>query len=176
MNERIEDPKSDEDADPTIRANPVRSRPVTQSEYGIPEDDSGMLSWEFVAETMADDETFWVTTTRPDGRPHARPVWGVWVDGRFHCGGGERTRWVRNLAENPAITVHRESGTEVVIVEGTAEKLTEESADDARLERIDAAYEAKYDTPHGTPVFAVHPETVLAWTDYPTDATRWEFR
>lgn len=169
----MDEPRENEQ--PPIRANPVRSRPKTQSEYGIPENKEGMLSWEFVAETMAGDQTYWVTTTRPDGRPHARPVWGVWVDGRFHCGGGEGTRWVRNLAASPAITVHRESGTEVVIIEGTAEKLTEESASAERLERIDAAYEAKYDMPHGTPVFAVHPTTVLAWTDYPEDATRWEF-
>ena len=152
-----------------------RDRPVTEESYGIPEDETDLLPWEFVATRMAEERTYWVTTVRPDGRPHARPTWGVWVDGTFYCGGGERTRWVRNLASNSAITVHSESGEEVVIVEGIAEKLTEGTAEAVLLERIDAAYEEKYDTPHGTPVFAVRPAIVLAWRDYPTDATRWRF-
>lgn len=95
--------------------------------------------------------------------------------GTFHCGGGERTRWVRNLAANPGIAVHRESGDEVVIIEGTVERLDEGSADPELIERLDAAYEGKYGIRHGTPFFAVRPSTVLAWSDYPTDATRWEF-
>ena len=112
---------------------------------------------------------------RPDGRSHARPTWGVWVDDTFFCGGGERTRWVRNLAKNSAITVHREDGEEVVIIEGRAEKIADENSDPALVERLDEAYESKYGIRHGTPFFAVRPDVVLAWSDYPTDATRWMF-
>ena len=153
----------------------VRDRPQTEESYGIPTDRSGLLTWEFVAETLAGERSFWVTTVRPDGRPHARPTWGVWVDDRFHCGGGEGTRWVRNLASNPAIVVHTESAESVVIVEGEAERVDEETATAGLVERLDDAYEAKYDVRHGTPFFAVRPERVLAWSDYPTDATRWRF-
>lgn len=149
-----------------------RGRPRTESSYGIPDDGAAPLPWSFVETALREDRVFWVSTTRPDGRPHARPVWGVWVDGTFYCGGGSRTRWVRNLASNPAVVVHRESGTEVVVVEGVAERL-DDDAPSARLERVDDAYEAKYGVRHGTPVFAVRPETVLAWRDFPTDATRW---
>ncbi|ELZ85082.1 pyridoxamine 5'-phosphate oxidase-like FMN- binding protein [Haloferax elongans ATCC BAA-1513] len=107
-------------------------------------------------------------------------MWGVWVDGAFHCGGGEQTRWVRNLDTNPRLTVHTESGTEVVILEGVAERLGAERTDtetatEKTLTRIDDAYEAKYDVRHGTPVFRVRPQRVLAWADFPTDATRWRF-
>ncbi|SEP23651.1 Pyridoxamine 5'-phosphate oxidase [Halogranum amylolyticum] len=153
----------------------TRSRPQTEESYGIPESSDGLLPWSFVAETMADDHSYWVSTTLPDGRPHARPVWGVWVDGTIHCGGGEKTRWVRNLAHNDAITVHREDAETVVIVEGTAERYTEGETDPEILRRIDDAYEAKYGVRHGTPVFAVRPTRVLAWSDYPSDATRWTF-
>jgi hypothetical protein len=93
----------------------------------------------------------------------------------FYCGGGERRRWARNLATNQDITVHREDAEEVVIVEGTAERIDEETADDTLIEQIDRAYEEKYDMPHGTPFFAVRPDKVLAWSEFPTDATRWEF-
>ena len=153
----------------------VRDRPQTEASYGIPTDRSGLLPWEFVAETLSGERSYWVTTVRPDGRPHARPTWGVWVDDRFHCGGGEGTRWVRNLASNPAIVVHTESAESVVIVEGEAERVDEETATAGLIERLDDAYEAKYDVRHGTPFFAVRPDRVLAWSDYPTDATRWRF-
>lgn len=155
--------------------DPQRSRPVTEESYGIPECDDGTLPWDFVTETMTTDRRYWVTTIRPDGTPHARPTWGVWVDGTFYCGGGEGTRWVRNLSRNATIVVHREDAEEVVIIEGTAERLDDETADETLIERIDSAYEDKYDTRHGTPFFAVRPDVAFAWRDYPTDATRWEF-
>ncbi|CQR49799.1 MULTISPECIES: pyridoxamine 5'-phosphate oxidase family protein [Haloferax] len=153
----------------------TRDRPETEASYGIPDSKGGLLEWRVVEAAFADGEVFWVATTRPDGRPHARPVWGVWVDGAFHCGGGERTRWVRNLARDPRLAVHTESGTDVVILEGVAERLDAETADEATLARVDDAYEAKYGIRHGTPVFRIRPERVLAWSGFPADATRWRF-
>lgn len=151
-----------------------RSRPTTEEGYGIPESEDGMLTWKFVEDAMSADQFYWVTTVRPDGKPHARPTWGVWVDEMFYCGGGKRTRWVRNLATNSNIVVHREDAEEVVIIEGRAERIGAESADAALIEQLDRAYEEKYGMPHGTPFFAVRPEKVFAWNDYPIDATRWE--
>lgn len=152
-----------------------RSRPVTQATYGIPESEDGTLAWAFVEEHLSADRNYWVTTVRPDGSPHVRPTWGVWVDGTFHCGGGERTRWVRNLSTNADVVVHREDAEEVVIIEGTAERIDEETASGSLLDRLDGAYEAKYDVQHGTPFFAVRPARVFAWSEYPADATRWVF-
>lgn len=137
----------------------TRDRPQTERSYGIPDDHAGLLPWSFVLDRLGADRTFWIATTRPDGAPHTRPVWGVVVDGTFHCGGGERTRWVRNLAADPHLVVHSESGEEVVIIEGRAEQL-DENAD--AIEHVDAAYAEKYGIEHGTPVFAVWPERVLA--------------
>ncbi|MDJ1430830.1 pyridoxamine 5'-phosphate oxidase family protein [Halostagnicola sp. A-GB9-2] len=163
-------PKSTE-PDPERRV----SRPETEASYGIPDDETGLLPWSFVTERLSKDEFFWVGTTRPDGRPHARPIWGIWLEETFHCGGGEGARWVRNLESAPVITVHTEDAESVVILEGRAEKCTATEADERLLERIDEAYEDKYGVPHGTPVFAVRPTTVLAWSDYPEDATKWSF-
>ena len=155
--------------------DPQRSRPSPAESYGIPDSEDGMLTWEFVGEAMSADRFYWVTTIRPDGKPHVRPTWGVWVEETFYCGGGEQTHWVRNLSTNRGIVVHREDAEEVVIVEGTAERIDDETADAALIDRIDTAYEEKYDIRHGTPFFAVRPTVVLAWSDYPTDATRWTF-
>jgi len=60
---------------------------------------------------------------------------------RFYFGGGPQTVWARNLARSPQIVVHLESGDEVVILEGTAERHTEDNTSAALLTRIDDAYE-----------------------------------
>lgn len=62
-----------------------------------------------------------------------------------------------------------------MILDGSAERLDETTADAGRLERVDDAYEAKYGLRHGTPVFSIRPTKMLAWSDYPTDAARWTF-
>ena len=84
---------------------------------------------------MSGPRNYWVATVRPDGRLHAVPVWGVWLNGTFHFGGGRRTRKARNLAVNPRL----ESGDDVVILDGVAEEITDPSL----LVCIDDAYEAK---------------------------------
>lgn len=153
---------------------PKASRPYIPG-YGIPNSKKGMLPWSHVVERMPKPRNYWVSTTQPDGRPHVVPVWGVWVDGTFYHGGGPNTRKARNLEKNPAMVVHLESGDDVVIIEGVAEKLTEENADPALLKRIDDAYEAKYNMRHGAPVWALRPRKAFAWTQYPTNCTRWIF-
>jgi len=67
----------------------------------------------------------------PEGAsgPHTRPVWGVWRDGGFWFSTGSQAR--RNLEANAAITVHLESGEEVVIVEGVAERVMDLDASGA---------------------------------------------
>lgn len=154
---------------------PQRSRPQIPDGYGIPKSAEGMLPWQHVVDRLTLALNYWVSTTRPDGRPHVVPVWGVWVDDVLYHGGGGDTRRARNLAANPYVAIHLESGDEVVIIEGTAGKLTEENAESELLTRIDDAYEAKYGMRHGTPVWALRAHRALAWTEYPTTATRWEF-
>ncbi len=146
-------------------------RPRLPESYGVPASGEGMLSWSHVSERMSSLRNYWLSTTRPDGRPHAVPVWGVWFDETFHFGGGRDTRKARNLMANPEVVVHTESGDDVVILEGVAEEITEPSL----LARIDDAYEAKYGIRHGTPVWALRPRVAFAWSTFPKDATRWLF-
>ena len=62
---------------------PRASRPDMPG-YGIlaAEAGRGLLPWSWAAERLAKARTYWLATTRPDGRPHAMPVWGVWLAGR----------------------------------------------------------------------------------------------
>jgi hypothetical protein len=159
----------------TAPAEPRRGRPDIPTGYGIPATADGMLPWSHVLDRLTAARCYWVATTRPDGRPHAVPTWGVLMDGVFYHGGAGDTRRSRNLDANPHVAVHLESAEDVVIVEGEVDKLTEDTVDADLLRRIDDAYEAKYGVRHGTPVWVLRPHRALAWTEFPTTATRWEF-
>ena len=50
-------------------------------------------------------ELFWITTVRPDGRPHITPLVAVWHDGALHfCTGGEEQKAL-NLAANANVAL-----------------------------------------------------------------------
>ena len=159
---------------------PRAGRPRFPADYGIPKDTRGMLPWSFVEERMAKAANYWVSTTRPDGAPHVRPVDGVWLEGVLCFGGSPETRWVRNLQRNPAITVHIGSEEEVVILEGTAEFVTESSHPlvapqlAAAKKKYPQYYPGKRPPPF-RPFWMLRPRVVLAWTlkEFPQSATRW---
>ncbi len=101
--------------------DPIPSRPSLPPGYGI-EKATGApgerLPWSQVAEWLATARNYWVCTTRPDGRPHAKPVWGIWLESQFIFSTHPETVTARNLRVNPALVVHLESGDHVTIVEG----------------------------------------------------------
>jgi nitroimidazol reductase NimA-like FMN-containing flavoprotein (pyridoxamine 5'-phosphate oxidase superfamily) len=158
---------------------PQASRPKIPAEYGIPKHKKDLLPWSFVSEQMAQARVYWVATVDAKGRPHATPVDGVWLDDRLYFGGSQETRRNRNLAHNPAVCVHLESGSEVVILHGEARELGEADGELAR--RLAEASNEKYG--YGSKpenylaggTFAVVPRKVIAWKTLFKDATRWEF-
>jgi PPOX class probable F420-dependent enzyme len=154
-------------------AAPAPSRPQIEG-YGIPASDEGMLPWRQANEWLERARLYWVATTRPDGRPHATPIWGAWVDETFYFEGGARTRRGRNLAANPAVAVHLERDDAVVLLEGVAEITTPDPATFARIaDAFTAKYKYRPETGEG--MYAVRPRVVLAWRQFPVDATRWRF-
>jgi hypothetical protein len=153
-----------------------RSRPVANG-YGIPETDGGMLDIEAVRERLTSAQNYWIASASKEGRPHAVPVWAAWIEDALLFGGGPRT--ARNLKANPWTSVHLESGTEVVIVEGPVTVVDEPGA--TLSQAIDDQYGAKYDwrpssegdEPVGKGWFRLDPVRIIAWTQFPADATRW---
>jgi len=133
------------------------------------------LPWDWVTERLERSHNYWICSTRPDGRPHAAPVWGVWHDGAVVFSTDPHSRKAQNLAKNPAVTIHLESGDETVILEGIIEKIKLNSG-------IDDAYNKKYKMqlssfPGPVGVFSLKPKKVLAWRekDFVTSATKWMF-
>jgi hypothetical protein len=125
--------------------------------YGEPSDRSP-LEWKWVEGHLVAAGTYWVTA-RTAGHPHPRPVWGIWRERRLQLSIGTPAT-LAALAVDPAVTVHLDSGTEVVIVEGRAAGT---SADAGVLADYDAKYDWSYDPSAYGPLTTVEPERVLAW-------------
>ena len=78
------------------------------------------IPWEEIEAQLRAAVDYWLVTTRPDGRPHVVPRWGVWLDGRFWYDGAATTVHARNLAVHPACALHLEDGAQAVVVEGSS--------------------------------------------------------
>jgi hypothetical protein len=142
--------------------------------YGAPEK---TLAWPLVRDRLEAAERYWLATTRPDGRPHAIPIDGIWLDDRWYFGGAPQTVSMRNLEANKEMVMHLEDPMRAVIVEGAAEWVTP-SPEDA--ERLAADSNAKYGygmkpEAYAGGVWALRPRRVLAWENFPTDCTRFLF-
>ncbi len=166
------------------RPAPRRSRPAFPDGYGLPETDQGLLEWSQVEARLVASEHYWLTTVRPDGRPHVVPRWGVWLDDRFFYDGAPTTRHAVNLRDNPHCSLNLEDGKEAVVVEGTS-AATRADADGlgARLAEAFVKYHAAGYSPgpdawageDGGGLRVLKPVTALAWFSFPTDATRFTF-
>jgi hypothetical protein len=142
--------------------------------YGIRAVPGEKLPWDRVEGWLVASRNYWICTARSDGRPHAKPVWGVWLGDAVLWGTSPESLTGRNLAANPAVTVHTESGDECAILEGTFAF----ERDPELLGRFLDAYERKYDLrPDMDVAYGLRPRTCLSWleADYPETATRWVF-
>ncbi|WP_161606087.1 pyridoxamine 5'-phosphate oxidase family protein [Microlunatus speluncae] len=131
--------------------------------YGMPEDDTSLLSWDFVVARMEAARHFWLTTTFPDGRPHAVPVWGLWHGNRLHFEGRPQAAWARNLIRDPRAVVHPPEPEQVVSVEGRARIIEDDDLTDQEWDDLDGRFQQKYATDSGSPYWCLEPTKVIAW-------------
>ena len=159
--------------------DPAARRPNIPG-YGIMDANSGkgLLPWTWATERLIKAHTYFIATTRPDGRPHVMPVWGIWMEGQFYFSSGRKSRKARNLSANPKCVVSIEINGESVIVEGHVEETTE----DAVLKQCSVAYTEKYQWDMGDnsePFFKVQPSVVFGFIEndslFTSTATRWTF-
>ena len=147
--------------------------------YGISNanEGEGLLPWEWAAERLSVSHNYLVATTRPDGRPHVMPVWGLWLDDAFYFSTGRQSRKARNLSANSRCVVSTDRLDEAVILEGVAEEI----ADRASLKPFYEAYKEKYDWDlvemgfDKEPVYVVRPRVIFGVRerDFTNSATRW---
>jgi PPOX class probable F420-dependent enzyme len=146
--------------------------------YGISGTTHGLLDWAGVIERLSVSRNYWIATTRPDGRPHVSPVWGVVVDANVVVGMDPDTVKGRNIRAGSSVALHLESGDDVVILEGTAELVD----DDATMGWVRTAFVSKYsidvvgDEETSAAFYLIRPDVGFAWleADFPNTATRFD--
>ena len=130
--------------------------------YGAPD---RVLSWTEVEQKLVASKSYWLATTRADGRPHTVPVDGLWPEGALYFGRDPATVHIRNLRSDPRVVVHTESGESPVIAEGTAEwyqPSQEETSELVEATRAKYGYPVSADS-YGASTWRLSPTVVLAW-------------
>jgi len=136
------------------------------------------------------NETSFLATTRPNGRPHLAGIGAVWDNGKVYFVSGAGTRKSRNVARNPSCAISMSLPGIDLVFEGVAERVT----DDETLQRLakrygdggwparveDGAFTYDYSAPSAGPppwdLYAVTPTTVFGvLAAEPGGATRWRF-
>ncbi len=140
------------------------------------------VSWDDVARQLTEARNYWLCSVRPDGRPHCVPRWAVYIDGRIYYDGSPETRHARNIAENPHVALHLESGSQAIILEGKSEPAGVPPADLAQ--RLAQAYRAKYADQGYAPqadqwdeggLYVFTPRQCIAWTVFFENPTKFVF-
>ena len=144
--------------------------------YGKARGSKGLLSLAEVEGKLTEARNYWIITSGPRNRPHAMPVWGLWLDHVLVFSTDPKSRKGRNMARQPEIVAHLESGDDVVILRGKVERV---GAKDPIWQRIPDLYERKYkfrpQASPSSPFYALEPDSILAWTekDFVNSRTAW---
>lgn len=134
--------------------------------------------------------TWFLGTTRPDGRPHAAGVGALWHDGDLYFTSGDGTRKSQNLVANPGATFSvRLSGIDLVFA-GEANRVTDRPTLDTLVKKFNDggwpatvegdAFTAPFSAPSAGPppwlLYRFRCDTVYGVaTAEPFGATKWRF-
>ena len=158
-------------------STPRASRPDVPPGYRFPTKPEGLLDWSWARERLTASHNYVIVTVRPDGRPHAMGMHGVWHDDAYYFGTDSASRKAKNLEQNPNCIVITEKLDEIVIVEGVAELIDFDTVP----EELSPASKTKYGWPmephKGGAIYRVRPRVVFAFPleQIETAVTRWKF-
>ena len=83
----------------------ARNDPVTELDPRYGDKGATATRWSEVRKQLEDAELFWVTTVRPDGRPHITPLLALWLDDALYFCTGPEEQKAKNIAANPVVRV-----------------------------------------------------------------------
>jgi nitroimidazol reductase NimA-like FMN-containing flavoprotein (pyridoxamine 5'-phosphate oxidase superfamily) len=166
------------------------TQPVTELDARYSSPGATPVGWAQARERLREAQIYWLSTVRPDGRPHVTPLLAVWLDDALYFSTGPDERKARNLAHNQHCVLTTgcsdlDAGLDLV-VEGDAVRVS----DDAKLRRVADAVEAKYGAdwhfdvregafhhPEGgrALVYEVAPVTAFGFGKGEFSQTRWRF-
>jgi general stress protein 26 len=118
--------------------------PITELEPQFSSANASATSWAEARQLLEAAEVYWLTTVRPDGRPHVTPLLAVWLDGALYFSTGTSNPKAKNLVQNAhcILTTGCNALAEGLdlVVEGDAAIVR----DEAMLQRVADTYVAKY--------------------------------
>lgn len=141
----------------------------------------GAVPWRTVDLTLHATRSAWLSTTRPDGRPHAAPVWFLWADGTVYFVTPPTSQKGVNLGYQDFAVLQVGDGDDVIIVEGRTTLVDDESERLTVAERYGEKYvepvtgdRATIDWP-GAALYRLDAERLMAWI-YGNVAARTDWR
>ncbi len=153
--------------------------PYMGGSYGMPDElGPDYRSWPEIVAAMGSGRSWWLSTTRPDGRPHTMPVWGVSVQDRLVFSTDPGSVKAKNLARDDRAVVHLESGDDVVIIEANVGRIPAERLPDGFAEAYEAKYGIELDLADaGFAWFELAPAKAFSWDEsaFVETAVRWRF-
>jgi hypothetical protein len=148
-------------------------------------------AWGRARQELEQARLYWLSTVRPDGRPHVTPLISVWVDGALYFSTGPDERKALNLSANPHCVLMTGCNTFDEGFDTVVEGDTVRVSDDAELERVAEVYVSKYGSDWDFDVhdgaflgeggstvllYRVEPSTVFGFGKGEFTQTRWRFR
>ena len=119
-------------------------KPVTELDARFSSDGAKPTEWSEARSHLEAAEVYWLSTVRPDGRPHVTPLLAIWQDDAAYFCTGPRERKARNLEMNAHCILTsgcNELGEGLdLVIEGDAVPVT----DGPTLRRLVDAYVSKY--------------------------------
>jgi len=159
---------------------PKISRPKLPKGYA--DNPVSYVDWEWVLEKMTVSENYWLSSVRPDGRPHVVPRWGAFIDNKLYYDGSPETIHSRNIMKNPHVTLNLEDGYKVVIIEGISKPADKPTPEFAKIlaEAISKKYTSQGYSPEPTQwdeggLYVFTPRQCLAWTSFYENPTKFIF-
>ncbi len=150
-------------------------------DYGVGTPAWRPLPWSWAVERLMASHDYWVATNWPGRPPHVMPVWGVWVDEVLWFSSGLRSRKARNLAADGRCTVATDDAVDPVVLQGSAERITDLPAVQAFVDAVNAKYDTSYGLDFFDPAVNAAYRVRPAWAfglvqdDFGGSPTRWTF-
>ena len=141
---------------------------------------TGLLPWTWAETRLRDSHDYWVATVWPDGRPHTMPVWGVWDDGVLWFSSSLGSRKIRNIRAGSDVSMSTEDPRNPVVLEGSAEIVTEIPVIQHFLHLMNAKYDTDYGPDFLDPAKNASVRVRPRWAfgvaegDFGGSPTRWE--
>jgi hypothetical protein len=150
------------------------------------------FEWGDVEERLTKGGWYWLSSVRPDGRPHVMPIFAVWSAPSIFIASKRTARKSRNLVENGHCVISSDKDDLHLVIEGEARDVREA----ATLQKASDAFHAIYDWPtevdgdqleapygaptSGGPPYGVFEITPVRAFGFPADGesfepTRWTF-